>query len=165
MSATLLDAPAPPFTLMNANGEPVTLDSLRGQWTVLYFYPKDDTPGCTCEAEEFTKLLEDFQDLQARVIGISGDSPESHRKFMRQYGLQVELLSDPHHEVMRQYGAWKQEQPAGERPGGKAVRSTMIIDPQGVVRYHWPHVQPEGHAEEVRRKLQELQAKSPPSGG
>lgn len=150
---------APDFTLKDQNDKPVTLSQIRGQWVVLYFYPKDDTPGCTCEATEFTKTLESFRHMNAKVYGISPDSPASHRAFIAGYKLQLDLLSDPDHKVMSEYGAWVQAS-LGEKQYGRVIRSTMIIDPKGVIRYHWPEVIPNGHADRVRQKLAELQAQS-----
>ena len=99
-------AAAPAFKLPDQDGTEVTLAGLRGRWVVLYFYPRDDTPGCTTEACEFTEGIEAFRDLDAEVLGCSPDSPEKHRKFIAKYDLGVRLLSDPEHTVMERYGAW-----------------------------------------------------------
>ena len=152
-----VNSPAPDFTLSDQNGGPVTLSKLQGQWVVLYFYPQDDTPGCTCEATEFTSLLERFKNMNALVYGISGDSPSSHRAFIGAYKLGLNLLSDADHKVMRQYGAWV-DASLGDKTYGRVIRTTMIIDPRGVIRYHWPEVVPNGHADRVRQKLAQLQA-------
>jgi thioredoxin-dependent peroxiredoxin len=148
---------APTFTLPDQNGRPFSLSDLLGQWIVLYFYPKDDTPGCTTEACDFTNDFPAFQDLKARVIGVSPDSPESHRKFIAKRNLKIELLSDPDHEVLEMYGAWSEKTHFGI-PWKGVVRSTVIIDPKGRIAHHWPNVRAAGHADEVRRKLQELAA-------
>jgi peroxiredoxin Q/BCP len=148
---------APDFSLPDQNGKPVTLASLRGQWVVLYFYPKDDTPGCTCEATEFTDLLGDLKGMNAKVYGVSADTPETHRLFIEKFKLGIELLSDPDKGMMRRYGAWV-DYTFGERKFERVIRSSMIIGPDGVVRYHWPEVIPKGHAERVHEKLALLQA-------
>src|SRR6266404_8238105 len=97
---------APAFALKNQNDEVVKLGDLAGRWVVLYFYPKDDTPGCTTEACDFTDGLKDFEKMDAVVLGCSADSTERHRKFIAKYKLKVDLLSDPDHEVIDRYGAW-----------------------------------------------------------
>jgi peroxiredoxin Q/BCP len=148
--------PAPQFSLADQHGDPVTLGELRGRWVVLYFYPKDDTPGCACQATEFTQLLTEFDAAGARVLGVSMDSAESHRAFIAKYGLKLDLLSDPHHRVMEQYGAWTQTALA-DKTYGRTIRTTFLIDPSGVIRHHWPEVIPQGHADRVRQKLAELQ--------
>jgi len=147
---------APAFMLKNQDGDPVSLADFRGKWLVLYFYPKDDTPGCTCQANEFTELLQEFRDMNAEVVGVSADPPEHHRIFIRKYDLALTLLSDPEHHVMERYGAWSRTL-FGERKYGRVTRSSFIIDPRGIVRYHCPEVIPLGHAERLRRKLAELQ--------
>lgn len=146
---------APDFRLTNQDGETIAKDDLTGQWTVLYFYPKDDTPGCTTEACEFTSQLKDFEDLNARVIGVSPDSSESHRQFIDKHNLAVELLSDPNKEALLNYKAWGEKIRNGKSSEG-VLRSTVLIDPEGKVAYHWPNVKAEGHADEVRSKLKEL---------
>lgn len=154
----IIGSPAPDFTLEDQNGNAVTLSGLRGQWLVLYFYPKDDTPGCTCEATEFTKLLGQLRQMKAKVYGISADSPRSHALFIGHYRLGLDLLSDPDHKVMTRYGAWVTAS-LGDKPYERVIRSTLIIDPEGTIRYHWPEVIPQGHAERVRQKLAQLQAR------
>ena len=142
---------APDFTLADQDGEKVALKDLRGSWVVLYFYPKDDTPGCTTEACEFTAGIEDFRGLDARVLGCSPDSPESHRRFIAKHDLKITLLSDPQRAVMTPYGGSKD---------GRTVRSTVIIAPDGKVAHHYPQVRPAGHADELKKKLAELKASS-----
>jgi peroxiredoxin Q/BCP len=148
--------PAPDFTLKNQDNQPVALSQQRGKWVVLYFYPKDDTPGCACEANEFTELLTHFRNMNALVLGLSADSPQSHRLFIEKYNLSLTLLSDPDHAVMKRYGAWV-ESSLGDKKTERVIRSTFIIGPEGAVRYHFPEVIPQGHAERVREKLAELQ--------
>ena len=146
---------APAFNLQDENGTKVSLSSLAGQWVVLYFYPKDDTPGCTVEACEFTSGLPKFDKLDATVFGCSRDTPESHRKFIAKYKLKIKLLSDPEHEVMEIYGAWGEKNNYGKKTMG-VIRSTVLIDPAGKVAHHWATVKAAGHAEQVRAKLAEL---------
>jgi thioredoxin-dependent peroxiredoxin len=157
MSKLEVGKKAPPFTLQDDSGAKVKLSDLAGQWVVLYFYPKDDTPGCTVEACEFTSGLEGFEKLDAAVFGCSRDSTESHRKFIAKYKLKVKLLSDPDHAVMEKYEAWGEKNNYGKKTLG-VIRSTVLIDPAGKVAYHWPTVKAAGHAEKVREKLAELQA-------
>ena len=146
---------APAFTLPDQDGVPVSLSSLRGSWVVLYFYPKDDTPGCTTEACEFSEGIEAFRDLDAAVLGCSADSPEKHRAFMMKHDLAVRLLSDRDHAVMEAYGAWGEKSMYGHTTMG-VIRSTVLIDADGRVAHHWPKVKAAGHAEKVREKLAEL---------
>ncbi len=146
---------APAFTLPDQNEKPVKLSSLAGKWVVLYFYPKDDTPGCTVEACDFTSGLADFEELDAVVLGCSRDSAESHRKFIAKYKLKITLLSDPEHEVMEKYGAWGEKVLYGKKSVG-VIRSTTIIDPEGKVAHVWARVSTKGHADSVKKKLAEL---------
>jgi thioredoxin-dependent peroxiredoxin len=146
---------APSFTLPDENGSKVALSSLAGQWVVLYFYPKDDTPGCTVEACDFTSGLSKFEKMDAVVFGCSRDTPESHRKFIAKYKLKIKLLSDPEHAVMEKYSAWGEKNNYGKKTMG-VIRSTVLIDPAGRVAHHWPSVKSAGHAEQVRAKLAEL---------
>ncbi len=147
---------APAFTLLNQQEKPVSLDAMRGKWTILYFYPKDDTPGCTCQATEFTDILRRIHTLNAQVFGVSPDNPSSHRFFINKYKLGVTLLSDTDHKVMSQYGAYVPFK-VGAIEGHRVVRSTFLIDPQGKIAYHWPEVIPQGHAARVRDKLAAIQ--------
>ena len=147
---------APALSLADQDGNQVALKDLAGQWVVLYFYPKDDTPGCTKEACQFTSGLKGFEKLNATVLGVSPDGAESHRRFIAKYKLKVTLLSDPQHKVMARYGAWGMKTNYGRQYEG-VIRSTVLIDPQGKVAYHWPNVKADGHAAKVHEKLQELQ--------
>ncbi len=154
-----LASKAPDFNLEETSGKKVRLADSKGKWVVLYFYPKDDTPGCTIEANQFTEQFKDFQKLNAVVLGVSPDNCQSHQKFVDKYGLKVTLLSDPEHRVMEQYGAWGEKNMYGKVTMG-VIRSTTIIDPQGKVAHVWARVQAEGHAASVADKLKELQARS-----
>ncbi|HNX49319.1 MAG TPA: peroxiredoxin [Thermoanaerobaculaceae bacterium] len=150
-------SPAPGFSLPDQQGSRVSLESLAGTWVVLYFYPKDDTPGCTTEACEFTDSIAQFDGLDAVVLGCSPDSPDSHARFIAKHGLKLRLLSDPEHAVLAAYGAWGEKQMYGRAVTG-VIRSTVIIDPKGRVAAHWPTVKAAGHAAEVAAKLAELKA-------
>jgi peroxiredoxin Q/BCP len=158
-ASAVVGRPAPDFTLPDQDNRPVRLGDFRGKWVVLYIYPKDDTPGCTCQATEFTKLLGEFRDMNAEVLGVSADSPSDHQYFRQKYDLDLTLLSDERAETMRRYGAWV-ETPAAGAGTGRTVRQTYLIDPRGTIARHWPEVIPEGHAERVRQALAEV-AKNP----
>ena len=148
---------APAFKLRDQDDATASLAEWKGHWVVLYFYPKDDTPGCTIEACEFTAGIGDFEGLNAVVIGCSPDSPENHRKFIAKYDLGVRLLSDPEHKVMEAYGAWGEKNMYGRVTVG-VIRSTVIIDPEGRIAHHWKRVKSKGHAEKVRERLENLQS-------
>lgn len=148
---------APTFALPDENGQKVALEDLRGQWVVVYFYPKDDTPGCTVQACEFTAGLKDFERLGARVLGISPDDAASHQKFIAKHDLGITLLSDPDHVVMAQYGAYGEKMLYGKKSVG-VIRSTTIINPDGVAVKQWKSVQAKGHAEKVQAFLESAQA-------
>ncbi|QNN23131.1 thioredoxin-dependent thiol peroxidase [Planctomycetales bacterium ZRK34] len=146
---------APALTLVNQDDDKVKLSDYAGKWVVLYFYPKDDTPGCTIEACEFSEGIKDLEKLDAIVLGCSPDDAESHRKFIAKHKLKVDLLSDPSHKVMEKYGAWGEKNMYGKIKEG-VIRSTVIIDPAGKVAHHWKKVGAKGHAEKVKAKLAAL---------
>jgi peroxiredoxin Q/BCP len=148
-------AKAPAFTLPDQDGNSVELDDYRGKWLVLYFYPKDDTSGCTTEACEFTDNLSKFDKLNAAVLGVSPDSVESHRKFIDKHGIKLTLLSDPDKKVLTRYGAYGPKNMYGKETMG-VIRSTYLIDPEGKIAHVWPKVKAAGHAEKVKEKLTEL---------
>jgi len=145
---------APDFTLPNEAEEDVSLSGLRGKWVVLYFYPKDNTSGCTMEAIDFTRLLPDFENNGAVVIGVSPDSCKSHRNFRSKHELRVMLLSDPEKKVLSDYGVWQKKSMYGREYMG-VVRTTVLIDPEGKVAKIWPKVKVKGHAEAVLEFLKE----------
>ncbi len=146
---------APSFTLPDQDGNYVSLASLAGQWVVLYFYPRDDTPGCTVEACEFTASLPNFSTRNAVVFGCSADGSAAHQKFIKKHSLGIRLLTDADKSVMNTYGAWGKKVMYGKEVEG-VIRSTVLIDPQGNVAHHWPKVSAAGHAAEVGKKLAEL---------
>lgn len=139
---------APDFTLPIDGGGTVSLKDYRGKPVVLYFYPKDDTPGCTLEACAFRDKLPDFSKVKAEVIGISRDSVASHDKFKAKYKLPFPLASDPEGKVCEAYGAWAQKSMFGKKYMG-IVRSTFLIDGKGIIRGIWRNVKVPGHAKEV----------------
>jgi thioredoxin-dependent peroxiredoxin len=140
---------APAFALPDDDGNVVSTKDLQGQRYVVYFYPKDDTPGCTTEACQFTDSFPQFETLGVPVLGISRDDAASHQAFRKKYGLRVRLLSDADHKVHDAYGAW------GDRPGrGEGViRSTFLVGDDGRVERSWYSVKPDGHALEVLSAL------------
>ena len=140
---------APDFTLQATGSDgTVTLSDYRGQTVVLYFYPKDDTPGCTTEACNFRDDYSDIIAAGAVVLGVSPDSVKSHDKFKLKYELPFPLLSDPEHEVAELYGAWGEKKMYGRTYRG-IIRSTYIIDDKGIIVKVFPKVRPEAHSEEV----------------
>ncbi|MBM3961238.1 MAG: peroxiredoxin [Planctomycetes bacterium] len=151
-----LGAKAPAFSLPDQAGKQVALQDLRGRWVVLYFYPKDDTPGCTVEACEFTAALPAFHGLDAVVYGCSADGAAAHTKFIAKHKLGIGLLTDADKKVMKAYGAYGKKLMYGKEVEG-VIRSTVLIAPDGVVAQHWPKVKAEGHAEAVRAALAALQ--------
>ena len=146
---------APNFCLPDKDSKSVCLKDFEGKYVIVYFYPKDNTPGCTTEAIGFTGILPEFQKLNAEVIGISPDSPESHAKFIEKKNLKVTLLSDRDKEVLKSYGKWGKKKFRGKDYMG-VTRSTFIIDPNGKVAHIWPKVSVRGHPEEVKSILSEL---------
>lgn len=146
---------APDFTLPDAFGKTVSLQDFRGSWVVLYFYPKDDTPGCTTEAKEFTAMAKHFDKRGAVVLGVSPDSAESHCRFMEAHRLKLKLLSDSQHEVLQAYQAWTLKKNYGREYLG-VERSSFLIDPRGNIAFIWPKVRVAGHVDAVLEKLQEL---------
>jgi len=140
--------PAPDFTLASDDGRKVSLKDFRGRKVVLYFYPKDDTPGCTTEACGFRDVLPDVSSAGAVVLGVSRDDAASHQRFRQKYHLNFPLLSDPEVAVHKAYGAWGEKILYGKKTVG-VIRSTVLIDEKGRVVRHWPRVKAEGHAAEV----------------
>ena len=145
-------APAPDFELPSGDGDTVRLSELRGRPVVLYFYPKDDTPGCTTEACEFRDAYAEFERHGAVVLGVSPDSEASHASFKAKHGLPFTLLADTEHEVAERYGVWVEKTMGGRTPMG-IRRSTFVVDEQGTVAKAMLGVSPEGHAAEVLAAL------------
>lgn len=145
---------APPFELESDAGERVSLDDLRGRWVVLYWYPKDDTPGCTTEACEFRDSWDSIS-AEAEVYGVSPDNAASHRKFRDKLRLPFPLLADAGHAVAERYGVWAMKKFMGRQYMG-VERTTFIIAPDGTVARVFRNVKPAGHAKEIRKALIEL---------
>lgn len=146
---------APDFTLAADDGSRVKLSSLRGTPVVLYFYPKDDTPGCTTEACNFRDRQSELKKAGARVFGISPDSLESHGQFRDKFSLNFPLLSDPDHKVAEKYGAWREKNMYGKKSMG-IQRSTFVIDREGKIAKVWRSVKVDGHDQQVLKALAEL---------
>lgn len=144
--------PAPDFEMPADDGSRVRLRDLRGRKVVLYFYPKDDTSGCTTEACEFRDTLPRIDDAGAVVLGVSPDPVESHVKFKRKYDLNFPLLADEDHAVAEAYGVWKEKSMYGRKYWG-IERSTFLLDEEGTVERVWRRVKPKGHAAEVASVL------------
>lgn len=141
--------------VLDAEGKPASLMDYKGKWVVPYFYPKDDTPGCTIEAKEFQDYSSKFKRLGVTVVGVSKDSGRSHQKFSEKYGLSFPLWSDPDHALMDAFGVWQLKKFMGREYMG-TVRATFIIDPRGAIRKVFPSVTPKEHGKEVYEALQEL---------
>jgi len=160
---------APEFCLPNQDEVEICLRDLKGKWIVLYFYPKDNTPGCTTEACDFTEAMPDFTGLNAVILGVSADSPKKHRNFIEKQSLGITLLSDEETQMMQAYDVWKLKKNYGREYMG-IVRSTCIISPEGKIVAVWENVKVRQkrkkngepyeivHVEEVKKKLLELQA-------
>lgn len=148
---------APEFNLLDQNGKSVKLSDYKGKWVVLYFYPKDDTPGCTTEACNFRDERESIAKLgNAEVIGISKDSVASHKKFVDKHSLNFTILSNESLETIKAYNAWGERSMYGKIYMG-IIRSTFIIDPEGNIVKHYPKVNPKKHAVEIINDLKNLQ--------
>ncbi len=149
---------APAFTLEDDTGKKVKLSDFKGSPVVIYFYPKDDTPGCTKEACAFRDRSAELKKLGVKVVGISRDSVASHGKFRDKYELNFPLLADPEHEVAEKFGAWREKVLYGKKSLG-IVRSTFLIDATGKVARVWRSVKVEGHDAQVIEAVQELLGK------
>ena len=146
---------APDFTLLDQRGEPLTLSALRGSAVLLYFYPKDDTPGCTTQACGFRDAAGPYEVVGARVVGISPDDPASHARFAAKFGLAFPLVADPGGVVAAAYGVWKEKNLYGHKKMG-VERTTFLIDAGGTVRRVFRRVKVEGHALAMLEELADL---------
>lgn len=146
--------PAPDFSLIDSTGERRTLESYRGSWLVLYFYPVDDTPGCTAEACSLRDARDDITALGAEVVGVSRDNPSQHEAFKQKYSLNFSLLCDPDVTAHKAYGSW------GKKMFGQegVIRKTFLIDPAGIVQKVYGRVTPLGHGKQIIADLEQLQA-------
>lgn len=147
---------APEFCLPNQDDVEICLRDLMGKWIVLYFYPKDSTPGCTTEACDFSDAVVDFSLLDAIILGVSADSTAKHRIFIEKSNLDITLLSDESKKMLESYGVWQLKKNYGKEYMGIS-RTTYIIDPNGIVRAVWKNVKVKGHVEVLKQKLQALQ--------
>jgi len=146
----------PNFCLPNQDEEEICFRDIKGRWIVLYFYPKDNTPGCTTQACDFTEALPDFEGLDAIVLGVSPDSPQKHIKFIEKKELKITLLADEEKELCNLFGIWQLKKFMGKEYMG-VVRSTFIIEPKGNIAALWTKVRVKNHVTEVKEKLRELQ--------
>jgi peroxiredoxin Q/BCP len=147
---------APEFCLKDPDRGEMCLSNLKGKWVVLYFYPKDNTKGCTMEALEFTAAEDEFKAKNAVIIGVSPDSLKSHTNFRQKHDLSINLLSDTEKEVLEAYGVWQKKKMYGREYMG-VVRSTYLIDAEGKIAYVWEKVKVAKHVDNVMEKLSELQ--------
>ncbi|WDL74657.1 thioredoxin-dependent thiol peroxidase [Helicobacter winghamensis] len=148
---------APLFSLPNQDNAEISLRDFRGSFVVLYFYPKDKTPGCTTEACDFRDSIQSFNKLNAVVLGVSPDSVKSHQSFIEKERLNFTLLSDNQKVVLKSYGAWGLKKLYGKEYEG-VIRSTFIINPEGKIAFFWKNVKVNGHIEAIKEKLKELGA-------
>jgi thioredoxin-dependent peroxiredoxin len=156
--AITLGGAAPDFTLEKDGGGTLSLNELQGKITVLFFYPKDDTTGCTLEAKDFSDRASEFAKIGAAVAGISPDSVKSHGKFKAKHGLAVALLSDESKEMIASYGLWVEKSMYGRKYMG-VERTTLLLDPEGKAAQIWEKVKVPGHAEEVLEAARQLKAR------
>jgi peroxiredoxin Q/BCP len=148
--------PAPEFSTVNQDNQPVNLSDFRNQkHVILYFYPKDDTPGCTIEANQFTELAREFAALDTVILGVSKDSCQSHQAFIDKYALKVVLLADTTGELSENYGVWQEKEKDGVKKMG-IVRSTFLINKQGMLEDVMYGVNADGHAQEMLEKVKQL---------
>ena len=145
----------PSFCLPNQDEEEICLRDIKRRWAVIYFYPKDNTPGCTTEACDFTAALPDFNGLESIVLGVSPDSPKKHRNFIEKKDLKITLLADEDKSLCKSFGMWQLKKFMGREYMG-VVRSTFLIAPDGTLAYKWEKVRVKGHVQEVKEKLLEL---------
>jgi thioredoxin-dependent peroxiredoxin len=143
---------APTFTALDRDGKNISLEDFRGGWLVLYFYPKDNTPGCTTQAIEFTAKLPEFTALNTQVVGISPDSIASHGKFIDKQKLEIILLSDPEHQIAENYDVWQLKKFMGKEFMG-IIRSTFLIDPSGKIVRIWSSVKVKNHVDAVLQEV------------
>jgi peroxiredoxin Q/BCP len=148
---------APAFNLPSSTGDKLGLKDLAGKYVIIYFYPRDDTPGCTTEAKDFNNALRKIKARDAVVVGVSKDSIESHCKFADKFALKFPLLSDPSGEMLEKYGAWGEKNMYGKKSMG-IIRSTVLIGPDGKVIKHWPKVKVNGHVDAVIAALNEARS-------
>ncbi|SFV70391.1 Thiol peroxidase, Bcp-type [hydrothermal vent metagenome] len=145
----------PDFCLPNQDEEEICFRDVKGKWVILYFYPKDNTPGCTTQACDFTEAEADFRDLDAVILGVSPDSPKKHRNFIEKKDLKITLLADEDKELCHLFGIWQLKKFMGKEYMS-VVRSTFIINPEGEIVATWTKVRVKNHVAEVKEKLESL---------
>lgn len=155
MTKLNVDDIAPDFCLKNQDEENICLKDFKGKNVVLYFYPKDNTPGCSIEAMTFTRYKDEFENNNTTIIGVSKDSCESHRKFIKNKNLNITLISDEDKDIQEKYGVWRLKKFMGREFMG-TVRSTFLIDSKGKIRRIWDKVKVKGHVEEVLNEVKKL---------
>ena len=153
-NSTTIGTSAPEFTAPDKTGTNISLQDFSGQWLILYFYPKDNTPGCTTEAIDFTAKLANFAALNAKIVGLSPDSIATHDKFITKHQLGIILLSDPEHQIADRYNVWQLKKFMGKEYMG-IVRSTFLINPTGKIAQVWSNVRVKNHADTVLTQLQQ----------
>ena len=156
--ALKIDDIAPSFELPNQDNKMVKLEDMSGKWLIIYFYPKDNTPGCTIEAKDFSCLQEEFAQIGVQVVGISKDSILSHQKFISKQELSLQLLSDVDLTTIKAYDTWREKKLYGKSFLG-VIRSTFFIDPRGDINETWYNVKAKGHAEKVLEEVKKKLAK------
>jgi peroxiredoxin Q/BCP len=145
----------PAFCLANQDEEEICFRDIKGRWAVIYFYPRDNTPGCTTEACDFTEALPNFTNLGAIVLGVSPDTPRKHRNFIEKKELNITLLADEERSLCKDFGVWQLKKNYGKEYMG-VVRSTFLIAPDGTLAYKWEKVRVKEHVKAVQEKLEEL---------
>ena len=155
---------APDFAAIDRQSKSISLQDFKSQWLVLYFYPKDNTPGCTTQAIEFTEKLPQFQALNTQIVGISSDSIASHGKFITKHNLEIILLSDPEHQIAETYGVWQLKKFMGKEYLG-IVRSTFLLDPSGKITQIWSNVRVKNHVDAVLDTVKQLTVDTMPTAG
>ena len=146
---------APNFNLPNQSGDSVRLDDFAGRWLVIYFYPRDDTPGCTVEAKDFTELKNDFEKNETVILGVSPDNETKHCKFIDKHRLKIDLLADCEKSMLSDYGVWQEKSMYGKTYMG-VVRTTYLINPDGNIAEAWTKVKARGHADAVLKRLLDI---------
>ncbi len=152
MALPTIGAPAPDFSLPDDKGETRRLADFKGQNLIVYFYPRDDTPGCTVEACDFRDNFKALSNLKVAVVGVSKDSVKSHAKFKQKFDLNFPLLSDENDTMAENYGVWIEKSMYGKKYMG-IDRTTFLIDAQGRIKHIWPKVKPDGHVEEIKKMI------------
>lgn len=146
---------APIFQGLDQNNNLISLNEIKSPWILVYFYPKDNTPGCTTQAKDFTNYVQDFANLGVKIIGISPDSINSHQKFINKHNLAITLISDPEHQIAESFGIWQLKKFMGKEYMG-IIRSTFLINSDGKIAFVWPKVKVKGHVENVFNYCQSI---------